>query len=46
MGPILQQRGERMHVLSGNHESLADVERLCAKHELDSFHERSMQLDG
>ena len=46
LGPVLQCRGERMHVLPGNHESAADIKRLCADYGLDSFHERTIQLDG
>jgi hypothetical protein len=44
-GPILQRHAERMHVLPGNHESLADTQRMCAQYGLDSFHERAMRLD-
>jgi Icc-related predicted phosphoesterase len=46
MGPILQAHGERVHILPGNHESLADTQRLCVQYGLDSFHERTLQLDG
>ena len=45
-GPILQRHGEHMHVLPGNHESVADTERLCAQYGLDSFHERAFELEG
>ncbi len=45
-GAILQKRAGRMHVLPGNHESLAAVERMCAKYGLDSFHEKTMEIAG
>ncbi len=45
-GAILQKRAERMHVLPGNHESLAAVERMCARYGLDSFHEKTMEIAG
>ena len=46
LGPIMQRHGDRMHVLPGNHESIADVERLCTECGFDSFHEKALQLDG
>lgn len=46
MGEILQYRASRMYVLPGNHESEADIERLCADYGLNPFHGRSIEIEG
>jgi uncharacterized protein len=38
IGPILARRKDRMYVFPGNHESEADVARLCANFGLHNFH--------
>jgi Icc-related predicted phosphoesterase len=40
-GEILKTRGERVWVLPGNHESAAQVERMCARYGLNDFHGRA-----
>jgi Icc-related predicted phosphoesterase len=42
-GEILKTRADRMYVLPGNHESAADIEKLCARFGLHNFHEQSIQ---
>jgi len=44
LAPILQQRAERMYVIPGNHESEADVERLCEECGFHNFHGKTLQL--
>jgi uncharacterized protein len=46
MGQILQKRAERMYVLPGNHESEADISRLCREFGLHDFHGQTMQIEG
>jgi uncharacterized protein len=46
VGPVLARRRERMYVLPGNHESVADVDRLCARYGLRSFHGGTFEADG
>ena len=46
MGPILKKRAERMYVLPGNHESEADIARLCSEFGLHDFHGRTMDIEG
>jgi hypothetical protein len=46
MGPLLARRAGKMYVIPGNHESEADVEKLCARYGLSNFHGRSMQVAG
>jgi uncharacterized protein len=46
MGPILQKRAEKMHVLPGNHESEADIERFCEEFGFHNFHGRTMEIAG
>jgi uncharacterized protein len=43
-GEILQKRGDRVHVLPGNHESADQVEAMCARYGLHDFHERHFQV--
>lgn len=46
LGPILQRRAGKVHVLPGNHESESDVERFCAQYKLQPFHGRTFQAGG
>ena len=46
MGPIMQQRAERMYVLPGNHESEADIARFCREFGFHDFHGRTMRDRG
>ncbi len=46
IGPILQQRAGRMYVIPGNHESEADIDRLCSRYALTNFHGQSMTMNG
>jgi Icc-related predicted phosphoesterase len=43
-GRILQARAEKMYVLPGNHESVRDIESMCARFGLHNFHERTLQV--
>jgi Icc-related predicted phosphoesterase len=43
-GEILKARGDKVYVMPGNHESAAQVERMCESYGLHFFHGRSMQL--
>ncbi len=45
-GRILAQRGGRVHVLPGNHESAAAVKAMCDRFGLNFFHERSFEAGG
>jgi uncharacterized protein len=45
-GRLLAHRAAQMYVLPGNHESAADIERLCADFGLHNFHGGSITLDG
>lgn len=44
LAPILQRRAERMYVIPGNHESEADVARLCEECGFHNFHGKTLQL--
>jgi Icc-related predicted phosphoesterase len=46
VGPILAQRGEKVYVLPGNHESEGDIERLCGDYGLHNFHGGTLTIDG
>jgi Icc-related predicted phosphoesterase len=46
LGPILQRRAERMHVLPGNHESEDDIARFCERFGFRNFHGQTMVIDG
>lgn len=46
VGPVLARRAGRMHVLPGNHESEADIARLCQTYGLDAFHGKTLTIDG
>ncbi len=43
-GEILRQRGDRVYVLPGNHESADQVAGMCARYGLHNFHERHFQV--
>jgi Icc-related predicted phosphoesterase len=45
MGRILQRRADRVYVLPGNHESEADIARLCGDFGLHTFHGRTIRVD-
>jgi Icc-related predicted phosphoesterase len=42
-GEILAKRGERVHVLPGNHETAEQIARMCERHGLRNFHEQSFR---
>ncbi len=46
VGPILAQRAENLYILPGNHESEADIVRLCADSHLHNFHGATLELNG
>jgi Icc-related predicted phosphoesterase len=46
VGPILQTQAGKVHVLPGNHESEADIDRFCAEYGLRPFHGRSFEAGG
>jgi uncharacterized protein len=43
-GEILAKRGDRVHVLPGNHETAEQVAEMCAWHGLHDFHGRSIRV--
>ena len=43
-GEILKQRGDKVYVLPGNHESAEQVANMCARYGLHNFHERHIQI--
>jgi Icc-related predicted phosphoesterase len=43
-GEILKTRGDRVHVLPGNHETAEQVAEMCARHGLHDFHGRSIRV--
>jgi hypothetical protein len=45
-GRILARRANRVWMLPGNHESEADIARLCRTHGLNEFHGRTFTLAG
>jgi hypothetical protein len=46
MGEILKQRGERVYVIPGNHETAGQVTQLCEQFGLNDFHGKRIELDG
>lgn len=44
LGPIMQQRADRMYVLPGNHESEADIARFCEQYGFHNFHGQNIQI--
>jgi Icc-related predicted phosphoesterase len=43
-GRILSARGDKVYVLPGNHESVADIQSMCDRFHLHNFHEGKIQL--
>jgi Icc-related predicted phosphoesterase len=43
---VLQNRAERMYVIPGNHESEADIARMCEEFGFHNFHGRTIQIEG
>ncbi len=41
-GEILAQRGDRVYVMPGNHETSGEIAQMCERHGLQNFHERSV----
>ena len=46
VGPVLQQRADRMYVIPGNHESESDIARLCEQYGLHNFHGQTVTANG
>jgi Icc-related predicted phosphoesterase len=46
VGLILQRHAERMYLLPGNHESEADIVRLCLNYGLHNFHGQILNAGG
>jgi Icc-related predicted phosphoesterase len=46
LAPVLQNRAERMYVIPGNHESEADIARMCEEFGFHNFHGRTIQIEG
>ena len=46
LAPLMQKRAERLYVIPGNHESAADIARMCAQHGFHDFHGQSMMVNG
>jgi hypothetical protein len=46
LAPVLQKRAERMYVIPGNHESEADIVRLCEQCGFHNFHGQTIQIAG
>ncbi|MBV9264530.1 MAG: metallophosphoesterase [Acidobacteriaceae bacterium] len=44
VGPILARRADRMYVMPGNHESEADIRRLCQEFGLQPFHGNTIRI--
>src|ERR1039458_6473276 len=46
LAPVLQKRAERMYVIPGNHESGADIARLCEQCGFQNFQGQTIQIAG
>lgn len=46
VGPVLERRAPRVHVLPGNHEHESQIEDFCARFGLNPFHGRHFEVDG
>jgi Icc-related predicted phosphoesterase len=44
LGPLMQQRADRVYVLPGNHESSDDVAEFCSQYGFHNFHETSFTV--
>jgi Icc-related predicted phosphoesterase len=42
-GEILAQRGDRVHVLPGNHETTDQIAQMCERNGLHNFHEQTIR---
>jgi Icc-related predicted phosphoesterase len=43
-GEILKQRGDRVYVIPGNHESAEQIAAFCTKYGFHDFHEKSLRV--
>jgi hypothetical protein len=46
MGEVMKPRGERVHVLPGNHESEADIATFCSRFGFVNFHGAAFEAGG
>jgi Icc-related predicted phosphoesterase len=46
LAPVLQKRAQRMYVIPGNHESEADIARMCEQCGFHNFHGQTIQVAG
>lgn len=46
MAALLKPRAASMYMLPGNHESAADIERVCNQFGFQNLHGRSIEVDG
>jgi Icc-related predicted phosphoesterase len=46
LAPVLQKRAERMYVIPGNHESEADIARMCEEFGFHNFHGQTIQIEA
>lgn len=46
LAPVMRKRAERMYVLPGNHESEADIARMCDENGFHNFHGQIIQIEG
>lgn len=46
LAPAMQRHAQQIFVLPGNHESEADIARMCEKYGFHNFHGKSIQIGG
>jgi uncharacterized protein len=46
LAPVLRRRADRMYVIPGNHESEADIARMCEEFGFHNFHGKTIQVEG
>ncbi|MBI2689138.1 MAG: metallophosphoesterase [Acidobacteria bacterium] len=46
MAELMKPRADKMYVMPGNHESEADITRVCEQFGFKSFHGKSVEADG
>ena len=46
LAPVMQKRAERLYVIPGNHESEADIARMCDEYGFHNFHGQTIQIEG
>ncbi len=46
LAPVLRKRAGRMYVIPGNHESEADIARMCEEFGFHNFHGQTIQVEG